>query len=348
MKPLVSVLIPAFNAEKWIADTLRSALAQTWPHKEIIVIDDGSRDRTLTIARQFEPQGVRVAVQSHQGAAAARNRAFSLSHGEYIQWLDADDLLAPQKIELQLKAAERFDDPRILLSCSWGRFLHRRSAAKFLPSPLWADLTPTDWLVASMGQNLYMPPMTWLTSRDLTLAAGPWNTDMHVDDDGEYFCRVLMASNGVRFVPQAAAYYRATGAGSLSQIGTSDRKLTALMKSMHLHVGYLLSLEDSPRTRAACLQYLQAWLSCFYPLRMDFLEESRALARQCGGELRLPEFPRKYAWINRLFGPRVARRVQVFAPPIRWAMGRFFDRVQLSWEKTAPASRKTVNEPAKN
>ena len=65
MKPLVSILIPAYNAERWIADTIRSALAQTWPRKEIIVIDDGSRDRTLEIARQFASREVRVITQQN-------------------------------------------------------------------------------------------------------------------------------------------------------------------------------------------------------------------------------------------------------------------------------------------
>src|ERR1700722_17022843 len=101
-KPLVSILIPAFNSEKWIAGTIRSALAQTWDRKEIIVVDDGSTDRTFEIARQFESHTVRVVTQINQGAAAARNNAFSLSRGEYIQWLDADDLLAPDKVATQM------------------------------------------------------------------------------------------------------------------------------------------------------------------------------------------------------------------------------------------------------
>ena len=104
MQPLVSILIPAYNAEKWIADTLRSAIAQTWEAKEIIVVDDGSTDRTLAIARQFESEQVRVVAHEHQGAAATRNTALSLSQGEYIQYLDADDLMAPDKIARQLEA----------------------------------------------------------------------------------------------------------------------------------------------------------------------------------------------------------------------------------------------------
>src|ERR1700753_4047256 len=110
--PLVSILIPAFNAEEWIVDTLRSALAQTWEPKEIIVVDDGSTDRTLTIARLFESYGVRVLTQKNQGAAVARNRAFAHSRGEYIQWLDADDLLARDKIARQMELVERNPNDR--------------------------------------------------------------------------------------------------------------------------------------------------------------------------------------------------------------------------------------------
>src|SRR5690349_18204647 len=98
MRPLVSILVPAYNAEKWLGDTLRSALAQTWDRKEIIVIDDGSDDRTLSVARSFESDILKVFTQAHQGAAAARNFAFRKSSGDYIQWLDADDLLASDKI----------------------------------------------------------------------------------------------------------------------------------------------------------------------------------------------------------------------------------------------------------
>ena len=104
MKPLVSILIPAYNAEEWIADTIQSAIAQTWPRKEIIVVDDGSRDRTAEVARRFASKEVAVVSTENQGAAAARNHALQLSQGDYIQWLDADDLLAPDKIERQLAA----------------------------------------------------------------------------------------------------------------------------------------------------------------------------------------------------------------------------------------------------
>src|ERR1700739_1031893 len=125
MKPLVSILIPAYNSGQWIGDTLCSAIAQTWKPKEIIVLDDGSTDRTLEVARQFESKGVQVFTQANQGAAATRNAAFKLSHGDYIQWLDADDLLSPDKIARQMTVAEQLANKLTLLSCGWSSFLYR-------------------------------------------------------------------------------------------------------------------------------------------------------------------------------------------------------------------------------
>ena len=135
MKPLVSILIPAFNAQEWIADTLKSAMGQTWPRKEIIVVDDGSRDQTLAIARGLGSKEVSVVTQANQGAAATRNRAYSICQGDYIQWLDADDLLEPDKIARQMDATDRDAGKRMLLSSAWGYFMYRVHRADFVPTP---------------------------------------------------------------------------------------------------------------------------------------------------------------------------------------------------------------------
>lgn len=327
MKPLVSILIPAYNAEKWIADTLRSAIAQTWSHKEIIIVDDGSKDQTARVARQFEPQGVRVISQANHGAAAARNTAFELSQGEYIQWLDADDLLSPGKIATQVALAEELGSKRTLLSCGWGQFLYRHDRAKFVPTPLWCDLSATEWLIRKMGQNLHMQPATWLSSRELTEAAGPWDTTLAVDDDGEYFCRVLLKSERVRFVPGARVYYRASGTGSLSYIGSSDRKRDSQWRSMQLHIGYIRSLEDTPRVHAACIAYIQNWLTFFCPERPDLINEMQAVVHELGGKIEMPRLSWKYAWMESILGPEFARRAQMRLPQLKWALLRSHDQL---------------------
>jgi glycosyltransferase involved in cell wall biosynthesis len=326
MTPLVSILIPAFNAEDSIAETLRSAIAQTWQRKEIIVVDDGSTDRTRAIAQQFESTGVKVFTKENEGAAATRNKACSLSHGDYIQWLDADDLLSPDKIARQVEALSKFRDSRTLLSSAWAWFMYRPCKARFTPTPLWCDLSPQEWLIRKMDQNLHMQTATWLVSRELTVAAGPWNTKLLGDDDGEYFCRVLLASNGVRFVPDARVYYRLSGAGSLSYIGLSDRKMLAQWHSMELHIDYLRSLEDSARTRAASVQFLQNWLLNFYPERMDLVEKAQEVAKSLGGRLKEPELSWKYSWIRMILGWRTAKKVRLHAQGLRLSLERTWDK----------------------
>jgi len=329
VKPLVSILIPAFNAEQWLVDTLRSAIAQTWEQKEIIVVDDGSTDQTLAIARKFESGNVRVYTQKNQGAAATRNKAFSLCQGDYVQWLDADDLMSPNKIASQMEALDRCQSKRTLLSGSWGRFMYRSYNAKFTPSSLWCDLSPVEWLLRKMGQNIYMQTASWLVSRELTEAAGPWDVRLLGDDDGEYFCRVLLASDGVRFVPESKVFYRMAGSASLSYIGRSDKKREAQWRSMQLHMGYLRSLEESPRVRAACVKYLQTWMVFFYPERIDIFEQAQQIARDLGGEVVVPPLSWKYSWIDALFGRHMAKRAQLVLPNVRWSVVRWFDKVLL-------------------
>ncbi|HZF01307.1 MAG TPA: glycosyltransferase family 2 protein [Methylomirabilota bacterium] len=335
MKPLVSILIPAYNAEQWIADAIQSALRQTWPEKEIIVVDDGSTDRTSAIADEFSTQGVLAAFQSHQGAAAARNKAFSLCHGDFIQWLDADDLLAPDKISRQMELAEQISNPRALFSSEWGRFIYCASRARFSPTPLWADLPPAEWLLRKLAENLFMPPMTWLASRDLTEAAGPWDERLSLDDDGEYFCRMILASEKIHFVSGAKTFYRASGSGSLSNVDQSAKKLESLWLSMQLHVRYLRSREDSGRARAACVAYLQNWLEYFHPWRPDIVGEAKQLAETLGGSLEIPRLRRKYAWLEKFLGRSAAARAQQSLPNFKMALARSWDKALLQFEKTA-------------
>jgi len=326
MKPLVSILIPAYNAQEWIADTIKSAIGQTWQRREIIIIDDGSTDQTLAIARRFASKELKVVAQQNLGAAAARNKAFSLCQGDYIQWLDADDLMASDKITRQMTALGSCHESRVLLSSAWGRFIYRVSRAEFTPTRLWCDLNAAEWLIRKMGENLHMQPATWLVSRGLSNAAGLWNTQLHIDDDGEYFCRVLLASDGVRFVPEARVYYRMSGFGSLSYIGTSNRKLDAQVLSMRLHLRYLRSIDDSPRAREACVRFLQNWLNNIYPNRLDIVEELKQMAIELGGAIAPPSLSWKYSWLRRLFGWRVAKHAQLMLPKAKWSLIRSWDR----------------------
>jgi glycosyltransferase involved in cell wall biosynthesis len=326
MKPLVSILIPAYNAQPWVGEAIQSALAQTWPHKEIIVVDDGSTDRTAQIARSFVPN-ITVVSTENRGLSAAVNCALRICQGDYIQELDADDLLLPDKIERQLAALRDGDSKRILLSSPWAPFYHRTHTARFVKNSFWEDLTPVEWFLRKMNEGTHMQNATWLVSRELAEAAGPWDESLQYDQDGEYFARVLAASEGTRFVPGTGILYRITGMNRISYIGNSNTKKDSLFRSMKLHIKYLRSLEESERVRKACIAYMQVWYGVFYPNRKDVVAEMQALAAQLGGQLKEPDLRLKYHGIEAIFGHAAAQWAQMALPQFKVAAIRRYDRL---------------------
>src|SRR5579875_322194 len=102
MHPLISIIIPLYNAEKYIIETIDSALQQSYKNIEIIIIDDGSTDSSFNVAETYKSDNIIVVKQENKGASAARNHGLKLAKGEYIQFLDADDILDVNKIEYQI------------------------------------------------------------------------------------------------------------------------------------------------------------------------------------------------------------------------------------------------------
>lgn len=339
MIPLVSILIPAFNAEQWVADTIRSALAQTWSNKEVIVVDDGSRDDTLAVAKSFESRNCKVLSQENRGASAARNRAFSYAQGEFIQWLDADDLLGHQKVELQLKKAEFDVNTLNLFSCAFCRFYYRPQNGEIAPNSLWQDLSPLEFMLVKFKENLWMNPSSWLVSRKLTDIAGPWNESLSLDDDGEYFCRVVLESRRIFFVPQAMTYKRRV-TGSLSS-RISFESYRSLYTSVSTSIERVLKVEDSERVRKICLTLLQRLFVHFYDKKGVLLDRMNELARSLGGELQPPRLAWKYSLISKIFGLKAAIVASRSIPKVRaWverAMDNLLNSVSEWWRKSTPA-----------
>ena len=328
MPHLVSILIPAYNAERWIADTIKSALSQTWVKKEIIVVDDGSSDNTLEIAKTFESKTVKVIAQRNMGACGARNRALTLAQGTYIQFLDADDLLAPDKISQQLKGRNNNSDARTLLTSAFGKFFFCQHRAQFRPDSLWQDLAPVDWILKKFMENVWMNPAAWLVSRRLTELAGPWDERLSPSgsDDGEYMCRLVARSEEVKFVPEAKCYYRVGNVGTLSS-RKSDSALNALFLSLCLCIEHLRSLEDSERTRLACVRFLQNSLFYFYPEKVEIVNKARYLARSLGGDLLPPKENLKFLLVRKVFGWKRGKKIMVTLRKRKLAMAVQWDEM---------------------
>lgn len=115
--PIISVVIPVYNGEKTIQETIDSVLKQSFGDFELLVINDGSTDETLEIISNIRDERLKVFSYANAGLAASRNRGTSLATGEYISFIDADDLWTPDKLELQLKALQ--EHPEAAVAYSW-------------------------------------------------------------------------------------------------------------------------------------------------------------------------------------------------------------------------------------
>ena len=312
MPALVSVLIPGLQRRGFVArDRDVGSGAKLATRVEVIVVDDGSTDRTLAAAQALESGSVKVITQPNSGAPIARNTALFLRTGDYIQWLDADDLLHVDKIAAQMRVAGEISDP-LMLPGAFGTFYYREEKAAFTPTSLWRDLSPLDYFLIRFNENTYFQTDAAREPR-VERAQGPW-TDLHSpDDDGEYFCRVVMNSVGIRFVADARSElsHRQLRWRQSAKVAAS---LSALFESK---VKCIATLADGgqPRTRAAA-----AWLPDrppSYPGRMDLVERANHLANNLGGNLSPPRLKWKYRPVEWLFGYDAAIRASSFVPESR-------------------------------
>ncbi|HTK22195.1 MAG TPA: glycosyltransferase [Mucilaginibacter sp.] len=215
-EPLVTVIIPLYNASNYIAQCIDSVLAQTWSNIEVIVVDDGSTDNSLQIAGQYKSDKVFIVTQENSGASIARNKGLKLAKGDYIQFLDADDILSENKIASQMNILNNSRDHVGLCNT-----VHFKDGEDFHKAPIvneWfatGSDDPVDFLLKLYAGNEVMPgyggmvqPNAWLTPKNLIDKAGPWKKYKCPDDDGEFFCRIILESKGIRFSREGINYYR--------------------------------------------------------------------------------------------------------------------------------------------
>ena len=198
--PLVSILVAAYNAEPWIAEALASAVGQTHPNIELIVVDDGSTDGTLAVARQFEGPRVRVIAQGNCGACAARNQAFEESQGIYVKFLDADDALTPDAIATQV-AALKGEDSNVVSYGSLQVCDHELNPVQSRRDRTSEDFSPeySDNVTERVGRLLRRNIQTSrpLHRRHLVRAVGGFDDNLSRAQEYDFHIRLALA--GTRF-----------------------------------------------------------------------------------------------------------------------------------------------------
>ena len=206
MSYLVSVIIPCYNAERWIAEAIDSCLNQTYPSVEIIVIDDGSIDNSLEIVKSY---GNKVIWETgeNKGGNHARNRGFALSKGEYIQFLDADDYILPEKIARQVGFLEENDAD--VVYGDWRHRQHLPSGETFLEDIKISGAQED--ILESLLADWWVSPACILFSREVVEKSGGWDESLRAGQDRDFFLSVAMDGARVAYQPGCHSVYRRYG-----------------------------------------------------------------------------------------------------------------------------------------
>lgn len=308
-KVLISIIISAYNAEKYIEQTIDSVLKQTWEPLEIIVVNDGSTDRTAIILNRYKEKGIIVVEQENRGQDAALNSGFRISKGKFIKFMDSDDLLNPEMIEKQVAVLGESEE--CVAYGEWARFYNDEpNKADFKPLHYWKDMKPLDFLTAS-ASGVMLQCGIMLIPRKLIELAGLWDERLILFNDTEFFNRILLASKAVKFSPGAKLYYRSGMLGSISA-GRSKKHYESTYLAACLIGEQLLAVEDSIRTRRLVSNTFLMQYYHMYPKYKELQNRYIEKIEEYGNGSYIIDGGFLFLQLKKIFGWKWAKRIQSF------------------------------------
>lgn len=234
MESLISIIIPTFNRSSLIGETLDSVIAQTYTNWECIIVDDGSTDNSNLIIEKYCKLDNRIRflhrpIEKPKGASSCRNYGLEKSKGQFIQFLDSDDIISKEKLSSQLKLLE--ENPlNSIATCKWGTFksdpvksdIHQNlEAYNNFENPL--------GFIDAMGVSIcYFPSHAYLIRRSIIIKSGNWNEYLSLNDDSEFMVRVIINSHRICFAKECEAYYRLPSQNNLSLFNDERKVLDAI------------------------------------------------------------------------------------------------------------------------
>lgn len=314
LKPLVSVIMPMYNAERYIEDALGSIMNQSYPNLEIIIVDDGSTDSSASIVNLLITTDDRIKIfhQKNQGQCSASNYGFSKSQGKYIKFFDADDILSLNVIENQVAALEGKQNVDASYM-DYTRFYNNDISTidtKIRPALINYDCSPEEYILFHGSPQMYQCSI-WLFDREIFSYSGLWDERLSLINDTEFFPRVLKYVDRLYYAPGCNLFYRTNaGSGSLSQIVSSKSMKSALLSvdlmAMHtrsfissnvmeriIAQSYIEILEMSYPSQPKWTRIIERRLKQFKPTQYHFVPSGRV-----------------YNYILKIFGWRIAKQFQ--------------------------------------
>jgi glycosyltransferase involved in cell wall biosynthesis len=257
-KPTVSILIPAHNAADWIGQAVESALSQSYPVVEVIVVDDGSTDRTVEVLSSFGTR-IQFRARGNRGGNPTRNELLAMSSGEWIQYLDADDYLDPDKVAVQMAALEQAQDQGMIdVIYSPVRTEYHRGRECVAVHPPEAPVSTDPWVLHARWELTQTGGA--LFRRSALEEVGAWNEDQACCQDNELFFRLLRADKRFLPCPGAVAAYRRFEGGTVS---TSRREAVVeeILRILDATENYLRSASLLNPERLSAVNQHRFWLA---------------------------------------------------------------------------------------
>jgi glycosyltransferase involved in cell wall biosynthesis len=236
MNPLISIIIPSYNRETLISETLDSVLEQTYTNWECIIIDDRSTDGTNAILKEYSNKDNRFVTVSKptelkQGASISKNLGLQIARGKYIQFLDSDDILAANKLEKQI-AILKNENEKVIAVCVTSNFKEIEDAVLFDVERIdYRNFNNSEQYFELIGEiGGYYAPESFLINKELINFSGHWNENLTLNDDGEFFFRIIHNSNKIVFTHETFVRHRQKTGDNLSSLN-SFQKANSLLNS---------------------------------------------------------------------------------------------------------------------
>lgn len=309
--PLVSVVIPCYNAERWVGEAIDSCFGQTYRHLEIIAVEDGSTDGSADILRSYGEQ-IQLVCGPNRGGNYARNRGLALSQGKYIQFLDADDYLLPEKIERQASFLEESRADAVY--GDWRHRFHGPDGSSRLGAIQLVG-HQADPLESLLG-GWWVANNAFLLRRQVVLDGGGWDEALSAGQDRDFITTLALNGADIRYQPGCYSVYRRYGNVTVS---TSD--------PLRWLANHQRVLEKAEHTLAATdrllPEYRRALAASYFRIARNYYDTDRAAYRQLLDRTTAlwPDFrPEESAFYNtasRLFGFAFADRLASYKRRVR-------------------------------
>lgn len=317
MKPLVSIIIPVYNAEEYIVDTIESCLNQRYSQFEILVINDGSSDNSEALIETIEDPRIKYFKLENRGPCYARNYGMERAAGELLQFLDADDILHPEKLSQQIDQYLKYGD-EFIYSAIMGCIVKNEKSLEEGFEFYYRNLSVTEYFKKMFGNfGKYFTTGIWLVPKNIIQKTGIWDEKVKINNDGEFFSRAILLSKGVIFSPGAIFYYRRDVPMSVSKNFVSKEIYKSWLYSYTCYAYHFQQNLDNEIAKELGRKALSVYYCNSYPKYPDLLKECKRGIQELGFKSPVPHGGKTFKQIAGVLGVDFALKIRALKDRIK-------------------------------